>query len=443
MRRPVLVAAAACLLSFGAFCLAQRLAYVSYVDLLVYRAEGRAVLTGGDLYAIAVGRARLPATYPPAAALLFTPLAVLPPTTLKVLGVLANLGLLLAFAGLSLRLTTGRRPGTATVLWAAAAAVWCEPVWGTLRYGQVNLLLAVAVLWDLTRPRGHRWAGAGTGLAAAVKLTPALFAAFLLTAGLVRALRARRLPYAPPQAPRAPRTGPAAHAPYARPGDGPGAAELRAAGVAGGVFCAVGAVAWAVLPGASRTYWTSLVLDSGRAGYAEETANQSLRGVLARLLHTGHPGLPWAAAALAAGAAGLAVAVRAELRGDRAAAVVATALTALLVSPISWSHHWIWCLPATLLVRERAGRRPALACWLAFCSYALWWAVPHGPDRPELGLSAVPMAASALYALAAAGVLVMLWRTSRSASECSARRAGGRRSARPPARGTSRSGRLL
>ncbi|MFG3284034.1 glycosyltransferase 87 family protein [Streptomyces sp. NPDC048111] len=383
-RRPLPLAAAVCLLSFAAFWAAQRAAGVSMIDLLVYRAEGQTVRAGADLYAMRATEARLPTTYPPFAALVFTPLTLFGVPALRTLATAANLGLLLALAQLSLRLAGVRRPGA--VLWVAALAVWCEPVWTTLRYGQINLLLAVAVLWDLTRAPGHRWAGAGIGLAAALKLTPALFALFLLIASFTRTRRGA--------------------------GNFPLALALRA----GTVFCAATGAAALALPHDSLRFWTSMVFEAGRVGNAEDTANQSLRGVLARLLHTGDPGPWWAVAAAVTAALGLTVAVRAELRGERAWAALACAVTALLVSPVSWSHHWVWCVPVVVLLAAERSRWAVLGA--VFCSYALWW-VPHGTSRPELAQGGGQMALSALYPLAGAGFLVLAalrpWRRSRSA----------------------------
>ncbi len=47
--------------------------------------------------------------------------------------------------------------------------------------------------------------------------------------------------------------------------------------------------------------------------------------------------------------------------GDRAAGFLAVQITGLLVSPISWSHHWVWVLPLLLwcLFGDRR-RRPAV-----------------------------------------------------------------------------------
>ncbi|MGW1538799.1 glycosyltransferase 87 family protein [Streptomyces sp. NPDC002309] len=367
------VALGACLLSFVAFWIAQRAAHVSMIDLLVYRAEGATVRAGGDLYALRATAARLPATYPPFAALLFTPLTLLDTGSLRTMATAGNLALLVAFVHLSLRLV-GHTRGE-TVWWVSAAAVWCEPVWTTLRYGQVNLLLAVLVLWDLTRRPGDRWAGVGIGIAAAVKLTPALFAVLLLAVAVV-ARRNRR--------------------------EGSWLWHARRAAAC---FLGVTLLAAAVLPHDSWRFWTDVVFRADRAGHAEETANQALRGVLARLLHTPDPGVLWAVVAALAAVAGLAVAVRAELRGERAWAVAGCAVTALLVSPVSWSHHWVWCVPLVLLLAARGRRAAAATTLLVFCSYALWW-VPHTPGRPELHQNPAEFALSGLYA--ATGCLFLL-----------------------------------
>ncbi|MFD7435707.1 glycosyltransferase 87 family protein [Streptomyces sp. NPDC059861] len=367
------VALGACLLSFVAFCIAQRAAHVSMIDLMVYRAEGATVRAGGDLYSLRATGAQLPATYPPFAALLFMPLTLLDTGSLRTLATAGNLALLVAFVHLSLRLVGHARVETAW--WASAAAVWCEPVWTTLRYGQVNLLLAVLVLWDLTRRPGDRWAGVGIGVAAAVKLTPALFAVLLLATAVVAHTSGRKGPW------------------------------LRHARRAAAGFLWATLLAAAVLPRDSWRFWTDVVFRADRAGHAEETANQALRGVLARLLHTPDPGALWAVVAALVTAAGLAVAVRAELRGDRAWAVAGCAVTALLVSPVSWSHHWVWCVPLVLLLAVRDRRAAAAATLLVFCSYTLWW-VPHTPGRPELHQGPAEFALSGLYA--ATGCLVLV-----------------------------------
>lgn len=377
-RRSVLAGACVCLLSFAGFWIAQRLAAVSMIDLMVYRAEGRTVLDGLDLYAMRATRAGLPTTYPPFAALLFTPLTLLPVPEMRTLATVGNLLLLVAFVHLSLRLTfrDAVRPGAA--LWVAAAAVWCEPVWTTLRYGQINLLIGVLVLWDLTRRGGHRWAGVGIGLAAAIKLTPALFAVMLLITGLLRLREAGWNPW------------------------------LRQAAVATGAFLAASVASAVVLPHDSHRFWTEIVFRADRVGRVEAAANQSLRGVFARALHTTDPSLWWLPVATVVAVAGLAVAVAAARRGGTAEATVACAATALLISPISWSHHWVWCVPMVLLLVAHGRTEWAAAVGMGFYAYALW-RVPHGAaERLELAQSRSQMVLTALYPTMALGLLVYL-----------------------------------
>ncbi|MDN3294677.1 glycosyltransferase 87 family protein [Streptomyces ficellus] len=385
---PIAAAAATCLLSFVAFWAAQRAANVTMLDLSVYRAEGETVLAGGDLYAMRATSANLPTTYPPFAALLFTPLTLVGVPEMRTLATAGNLLLVLALVHLSLRLVGRDRPGAA--LWVAAVLVWCEPVWTTLRYGQINLLIAVAVLWDLTRREDNRWAGVGIGLATAVKLTPGLFVVLLLIVGVARA---RAYGWN---------------------------AWLRQAVTATGVFLTVTVASAVVLPYDSRRFWTEMIFETSRVGRKEETANQSLNGVLARLLHTTDPGVWWVLAAAVVAVAGMTVAVLAALRDDLPVAVVACATTALLVSPISWSHHWVWCVPMLILLATRVGPVWTAGTALVFGSFALWW-VPHAPApvRLELDQNGWQMLLSGLYTLVGLGLLagagVKLWRTSRTA----------------------------
>ncbi|WP_107046857.1 glycosyltransferase 87 family protein [Streptomyces albus] len=409
--RPLSTALTLCLLSFAVFWCAQRLADVTMIDLMVYRAEGWAARAGADLYAMRATEARLPNTYPPFAALLFMPLTLLGVGEMRTLATAGNLTLLVVLVHLALRLV-GRPlwwPRPAVALALAAAAVWCEPVWTTLRYGQINLLLAVLVLWDLSRrpgDAGYRWAGIGIGVAAGLKLTPALFAVLLAVAGTVKGwqrLRGRR-------------SAPAGHVgPAGRAGDRTGFWNplLRQSLTACAAFLGTALLAAVALPRDSRRFWTEVVFSTDRPGLVEQTANQSLRGALARLLHTPDPGLWWAGAAAVVAVAGLAAGTAALLAGLDAWATVACAMTALLVSPVSWSHHWVWCIPLlVLLVSEtlhRSGRRvwkaATAASALLFCSYALWW-VPHTPgERAELRQHGGQMLLSAGYPLCGAAFI--------------------------------------
>ncbi|EFL23890.1 putative membrane protein [Streptomyces himastatinicus ATCC 53653] len=360
------------------------------VDLLVYQAEGWTVRNAADLYDMRASVHHLPNTYPPFAAMLFTPLTLMGTGVLRTFGTAVNLALMVALAHLSLRLVARPRrvPRAAAVLALAGLAVWCEPVWTTLRYGQINLAVAVLVLWDLTRPTGHRWAGVGTGIATGIKLTPGLFIVFLAAAGLIETIRRLRR----------------------RAGYGFGSDHLRRAGVATAAFAWTVCMSALALPYDSHRFWTQVLFATDRPGDVEGSGNQNLRGALARMLHTPDPGLWWLAAAALIGCVGLATAVAAQLADDRALpharawAAVSCAVTALMVSPVSWSHHWVWALPMVLLLAVETVRRAsrAWAGWTAltgllFCSFMIWYAPHSVKARVELHQTPPQMLMTAVY----------------------------------------------
>lgn len=405
-RRPTLCAVVFCLVSFTGFWVAQRAAQVSMVDLLVYQAEGWTVRNAADLYDMRATVHNLPNTYPPFAAMLFTPLTVMGTGVLRTFGTAVNLVLMVALAHLSLRLVGRPRrvPRAAAVPALAGVAVWCEPVWTTLRYGQINLLIAVLVLWDLTRRRGHPWAGVGTGIATGIKLTPGLFIVFLAAAGLVDGIR--RL----------------------RAGRGFGSDHLRRAGVATAAFAWTVCLSALALPYDSHRFWTQVLFATDRPGDVEGSGNQNLRGALARLLHTPDPGLWWLAAATLIGCVGLATAVAAQLADDRALpharawAALGCAVTALMVSPVSWSHHWVWAVPMVLLLAVETVRR---ASWvwagctaltgLLFCSFMIWYAPHSVKQRVELHQTPPQMLMTAAYPIIGIAFLATAaWITSRA-----------------------------
>ncbi|MFF4834833.1 glycosyltransferase 87 family protein [Streptomyces sp. NPDC001315] len=319
------------LTAFAALCVARR---APMADALVYRAEGEAVLHGGDLYGFTVTQWHLPATYPPFAALLFTPAAWLPVPALKAAFLAGNALLLACLVRLSARLA-GRPLRLPALCTATALALWLEPVFQTLLFGQINLAVTCLVLWDLTRPPGTRGKGIALGIAAGIKLTPALFVAYLLLRGRHR--------------------------------------EAATATTAFAGTLLLGALA---LPAASADFWTRRLYETDRVGKAWIVDNQSLKGLAARALGDPAPGAAWALPALAVAAVGLWLAVRAA---EEPHGVLLTAFTALLVSPVSWSHHWVWCVPLiAVLLAEGRFRTAALTALL--CTARTMWLLPHEGD---------------------------------------------------------------
>ncbi|WP_202515056.1 glycosyltransferase 87 family protein [Streptomyces sp. SID161] len=326
-------------------------------DLLVYRAEGAAVARGTDLYGFTVTEWRLPATYPPFAAILFVPAAWLPVPALKAAFLAGNASLLAVFVALSARLASRPLP-LPLLCTATAVALWLEPVFQTLLFGQVNLAVACLALWDLTRPPGARAKGLALGVTAGIKLTPAVFVAYLLLRGRTR--------------------------------------EGATAAAGFGATAALGAV---LLPSASADFWTRRLYETGRVGKAWIVDNQSLRGLVARALGDPAPGLAWALPAVLVAAAGLALAARARRDSH---GILLTAFTALLICPVSWTHHWVWCVPLLAVLLAEGRTRTAALVAVVFTARTMWL-VPHeGALDLELPWWQQPLAAA--YPLLALGL---------------------------------------
>ena len=335
-----------------------------WVDLDVYMAGGRAILDRSDLYAVTVHG--LPFTYPPFAAVVFVPLALLPDVAARVVLTLVSWAALATVVEvLRRRLALTPLQVVPTVLVVLAL----EPLLRTLLLGQVNaVLIALVVLDCFVVPERHR--GWLIGVAAGIKLTPAIFVVWLL-------LRREW------------------------------GAALRAA-AAGLVTVGVGLVA---APSSSWFYWTGGFGDLGRFGAASVlgTDNQSLSAAVARL--AGLTSLP-APLALASGfvavGVGSWVAARCLRRGDDVGALLAVALGGLLASPVSWSHHWLWVAP--LLLWAVGARRRAWAvvvaavCWLG-PFWAVYRKIPDAAAYP-----AADRMVAAAYVVVGLATLVVLAR---------------------------------
>lgn len=302
-----------------------------WFDLRVYHGAVDAwIHHGGRLYDYRVPGTTYGFTYPPFAAVAMLPMALLGLRTAIAVGLLLNLAAL----ALVVRLLTGRawrRLGWYGCALGACALALFEPLRDTLSFGQVNLLLLALVLLDtrlLATGRG-RLAGVGIGLAAAVKLTPALFIGLLLVT--------RR---------------------------------WRAAAVATVVALAATGFAAVVAPDASRFYWTDAMWDTTRVGRLDYVSNQSLQGILARLGATDRA--VWAVAVLLTLCVWAVRARRAAAAQDWPAAFALTGLTACLVSPITWVHHLVWLLPSFAVLLRAGHPRIAGALYAVLCTSVVW-----------------------------------------------------------------------
>lgn len=339
-------------------------------DSAVYRAGALTLVHGDPLYTRDVLTAlpdwvRLPFTYTPAAAPLFLPFALVPAGL--VWGVIAFLSVVALMVVITV---VSSSPGRSLAWWAlpagTAAALALEPVWKTLFLGQINLILMAFVVLDVLvlSARRSRWAGVLIGVAAAIKLTPLIFVPHLFFTGRWK--------------------------------DG-----LRALGT----FVVLEAVMFAVIPVDALRFWRDSATDPSRVGSVHWIFNQSLNGLVSRASELA----PWSLAVAVGVAAVLAVpavwlVVRLHRRGEDAAALLVTAFYGLLLSPVSWSHHWVWCVPLITLLLVKGRRWAAAAVAVLFASQIVML-VPNGGDTEfgwGLGLSVL---GNAYVLAAAAGIL--------------------------------------
>lgn len=303
----------------------------------------------GGLYDYRVPGQAYGFTYPPFAAVCMWPMTLLSWPLVVAVGTTANL----VAAVTVLRLLAGpvvRRhdfPRLPAYIVAGCLFALFEPVYDTVSFGQVNLFLLLLVLLDARQlARGGRLAGVGTGLACAIKLTPALFIGYLLIT--------RR---------------------------------WRAASTATGVAAAATLLAHWLAPDTSHTFWATALWDTSRLGELAYVSNQSWQGALARLAYPGQPSSVWWACGALAVVAFWALRVHRAGAEDVRLGVAATGVAACLVSPVSWVHHLVWLLPALVLLADRAleppRRRAPLvlvgAAYVLLCSSVVWlWRYDSG-----------------------------------------------------------------
>ena len=305
------------------------------IDMQVYQAGARTWLAGGPLYSQGV-LGPMFFTYPPFAAVFFAPLAVIPLPVLCVLWVAGNLGLLWMIVR-RCREAVGLPPELTLVF--AGAAVWLEPVRTSLLLGQINLVLLGLVVFDLCRARSSKWTGVGVGLAAAVKLTPLIFVVYLL---------------------------------FAR--------RWREAFTALATFAVTMVIGLLLVPEAAH-YWIGGVFgDSSRVGPVLNWSDQSIHGMLARVLGESQSKLPWLLAGAVVALAGTALAAVVDRRGDRVLAIGLCGLTACAVSPFSWEHHWVWFVPVIIALAARG-----LPWWVPLSVFVAGMAVPTDLPPVDFG----------------------------------------------------------
>ena len=313
------------------------------LDLRVYRAAGESLYHGGSPYLLTFTTSRLPFTYPPFALVVLSPLSLGSLDLVKALWWSANgialIALLYVVVVAALRVS--RREA---LLLAAAggglATLVLEPLRSNLDYGQINLLIMLLVVLDVERVKG-RWRGIAVGVAAAIKLTPLTYLAYFVID------RDRRAAYR---------------------------------GFA--TFIIATALAWLILPSGSERYWFHEVFSPARTGRVGGVSNQSWNAVFHRApFHGGALGVVlWASVSVVTFVVGVIVAKWLVELGQTIDALLVLALTELLVSPISWSHHWSWLVivPVVLVTRWRRDHVVSVSLvviLLVAIAEPYWWSI--------------------------------------------------------------------
>lgn len=371
------------------------------LDLKVYWAGTRELATGGNLYAPGLPGTPyggMAFTYPPFAAAVLAPMALLPVEAALVIQTVFNL-LIAAVLGagiahyLIVKGVVRAAPGPAQYLlsavFIAGLFLLLGPWRNSLALGQINPLLMGLIVADLLgstrrRPNGFVPRGILTGLAAGIKLTPLVFLLYFVV---------RK--------------------------DFKGAARML------GTFAATVVIMAVIAPSLSVQYWVSSLRDTSRVGTLSRFENVSIRGFIARLgVDDRLSSVVWIVASVAVIGLGALAVYRFRLHRDQWAAVSATALVMLLISPVSWSHHWVWVavlVPALIgrfahegtepfRWRRFLGSWPGVLSCLLVATFAL-----QPPEAAKVSGSPEPYAAISTISEVVvesgmfAGVLILLW----------------------------------
>lgn len=386
-----------------------------------------------------------PFTYPPFGAWALSPLTWFDYETaarLMIMAIALQTAVIVALIGRSLGWSWGS--AFAIAPWAAILVQQClEPFTQSVGFAQVNTAMMALVMIDVAAPPSWKGRGVASGLAAAIKLTPAI-------AVLIFLLRR----------------------------------QWRSAITMVATSLAVTLFSWVISPGESARFFFDAMWDPQRAGDAYYTSNQNLKGFVARALPENAWSIAWAIAVVlalvaavwlclriqaaatsvvtphsayddaapgplnaAAPATGATVSAASaapaapagdavELAASDAVAPsavattpapvlpenLATLLTAavimtlgLLVSPITWSHHWVWGLAsvvALIAVALRLKSAPLAAVALVqgalFIMAPHWW-FSHGQVN-ELHWNVAEQLVGSSYTLAAiASGVALAW----------------------------------
>jgi len=380
MRDPRLLLAVAILVEVLAFLFVHWIDTRGYMDTAVYRLGGRAWLEHYPLYSDDLtpespGSGTLPFIYPPFAAVLFSPLVFLPlRAAVVVVALLSHLSILVTAYSMA-RSSSYLAPRAGLVALATAVLMpvftLIEPSRETLNYGQINLVLMALVSADCLLPRTRWPRGLLLGLAGAIKLTPLGFALFFLL---------RR--------------------------------DFRALSISALTFSSTVLLGLLLAPHDSADWWLGKMLSTADSFGLVYAGNLTLRSLLAKQSLQGLPlDVSWAVGSLVLLVLAVLGMRYALAQRNAPLALVVNAVLVLLVSPISWSHHWVWAGPALALLAAMAVRHRWYGILFAVCVAELavlvgpQWYLPYTDDK-ELSWTFSQQVFGNAYALLGIGFLV-------------------------------------
>ncbi|MGO3150983.1 MAG: glycosyltransferase 87 family protein [Glutamicibacter ardleyensis] len=274
-------------------------------DLSVYREGALTLLREPEaLYGPFVGPVNspgLPFTYPTFAAILFLPMAFFPYWVSVTLTMAASIILTFFVAKDLATRVAGKWPALDSVLTPltlTSLMLMSAPFRDTVWFGQINILILGACYLTFVRYKSLMPFVIAVGICAGIKLTPI---AFLILPFAMRKWRAMFV----------------------------GIATFIGTQLVGLIFQTQNTL----------DYWLDVVQDPSRVGNVGYIDNVSLQGLLERL---NAPSLVWLILALGVGLSF--VALLWKLYGHQKPVVLLGIASAcpLLVSPVSWSHHWVW-----------------------------------------------------------------------------------------------------
>ncbi|HEX7661938.1 MAG TPA: glycosyltransferase 87 family protein [Pseudonocardiaceae bacterium] len=328
----------------------------AFMDLDVYRLGVQAWWHGQDMYGPlprTIAGIYLPFIYPPFAAAIFSPLAALPWTpsaiTMLLLSMLSLAGVIYLTAR-RLWPEGGRRAALLCTGVALPLALHTQPVSDTLWFGQINLVLMALVTVDCLVPHPKWPRGVLVGIAAAIKLTPAVFVLYFLLRKDYKAT----------------------------------VTTVVSAVVATGL-------GFLISPIGSVRYWFGSSGGARSISGSTFYTNQTIDAALARLPGLAHEQtLLWLAGVVVVGVFAVIGIRRAHLLDSPVSAPLAMVLTGafgLIASPTSWGHHWVYEVPAIMVMLAVAIRQRKILWLIAAAGTALvFWYAPfmhesgHGPS---------------------------------------------------------------